>query len=257
MSDSLLPSPLPATELSAPAKQFLPIFDHEVHQEMREILEANLGPRGLTPQQLDRIKVPSGGAQMFNLQGIEGEEAFREVSGIVLAWGDIRMYYKVPFAERGKQRTPPDCLSKDGLYGIGDPGGECRHCPMAGWESDPKGGRGQACKEIRRILLLRGDHLLPELVNVPPTSLRNAQQYFLRLASRRIPYWSLITTLRLEKASNADGIDYARITFTSGDRFNDDERAVLAAYQAQMTTLLREAEIDDGEESDKHDDDDE
>jgi hypothetical protein len=255
MPDSLLPSAPQSMELSPPAKQFLPIFDPRTHEEMRQVLEDNLGPRGLTPRQLDRIKVPTGGAQMFSLQGIAGEEALREITGIVLAWTDGRAYYSVPFSERGKQRTPPDCTSKDALYGVGKPGGECRHCPMSQWESDPKGGRGQACKEMRRLLLLRGGLMLPELVTVPPTSLKNAYAYFQRLASYRVPYWSLVTSLRLEKASNADGIDYARITFTSGELFPENERETLRPYHNQMMNLLRDAEIEPEYEDVSHDDD--
>lgn len=257
MPDELLPAIPQITELSAPAQQFPTIFDVEKHREVREILEANLGPRGLSPQQLDRIKVPTGGGQMWTLQGVDGEEAAKEVSGPVLGWVDNRLYYKIAFSERGKTKAPPDCTSQDGFYGTGDPGGECRHCPMAIWGSDPKGGRGQACKEVRRILLLRSGHLLPEIVTIPPTSLKNAQQYFLRLTSSGIPYWSLITTLRLERAANADGVDYARVILSAGPRFTRAECAVLAPYQAQMMELLRNMEIEtsDYEDVTGHDDD--
>ena len=242
MSDNL-PSITPKVELTALGKQF-PIIDPDSADEIKAILEANIGPRGLTPQQLERIKAPTGGGTMWTVTGIDGEEALKVLRGIPLAWSDGRMYYRVPFAERGKTKTPPDCSSKDGFWGVGDPGGECRNCPMAQWGSDPKGGRGQACREIRRILFLRGDHILPELVTVPATSLKNARDYFLRLASRRIPYWGLITNLGLEKTSNADGIDYARITFTSGERFNQAELEALAPYHKQMDTLLHDLEID-------------
>jgi|SRR5579862_8258575 len=238
-----LPSITPKAELSTLGKQF-PIIDPATANEIRAVLEANIGPRGLTPQQFERTKVPTGGSLMWTVPGIDGEEATKVLSGIPLAWTDSRLYYRIPFDQRGKTRTPPDCSSRDGFFGIGDPGGECRNCPMARWESDPKGGRGQACKEVRRILLLRADHILPDMVTIPPTSLKNAQQYFLRLASRRIPYWSLITHMSLERASNADGIDYARVTFTSGERFNEAEVAALAPYQKQMVALLREVEID-------------
>lgn len=241
-----MPENLPAKidmEITALAERF-PILNPASADEIREVLQANIGPRGLTPAQMDRIKVPSGGAQLWSVTGIDGEEAIRELSGIALAWTDSRLYYKVAYAERGKTRTPPDCASKDAIYGIGDPGGDCRHCPMAEWASDPKGGRGQACKEVRRILFLRGDHILPEMITIPPTSLKNAQEYFKRLGSLRIPHWALITNLRLERTANADGIDYARVILSAGPRFNEAERAALAPYQAQMASLFRDVEID-------------
>ena len=258
MSEDLLPVFPQASELSAPAKQFLSIFDPTEQAEMRQVLEDNLGPAGLNPALIERIKVPTGGAQLFTLEGIEGSEAIKEMTGIALAWTDSRIYYRVAFSERGKQRTPPDCASKDGFYGIGNPGGECRTCPMAEWGSDTKGGRGQACKQVRRILFLRTGHLLPEMVMVPPTSRKNAEQYFLRLGGRGIRYWSLLTNLRLERASNADGIDFARITFTSGEHFSPLERGVLAGYHAKMMGILRNVEVepDYQADTDEHERDD-
>jgi hypothetical protein len=250
MSDNL---PM-RTEPDALALRF-PILDPNSADEIRQIIEANIGPRGLKPQQFERIKVPSGGAQMWMVQTLDGEEAIKEMSGIVLAWTDSRIFYKIPFAERKGKGGPPDCTSKDGFYGIGDPGGECGHCPMAQWGSDPKGGRGQACKQVRRLLFMRGDHILPEMITVPPTSLKSAEQYFQRLVDYR-NYWNLITNLRLERTSNADGIDYARITFTAGERFGEAAKASLAPYQAQIAALLRNVEVDSDFEHDRDDQDD-
>jgi hypothetical protein len=212
--------------------------------EVREITRANLGPRGLREGELDRIKVPTGGAQSFVAQGIDGEEMLRQLECICLSWFDRRMFYRVPYEQRGKQRTPPDCSSRDGFIGIGDPGGSCPECPMADWGTDPKGGRGQWCKELRQMLILRSGHILPEIINVPPTSLKNARQYFQRLSSRRIPYWGLVIVLRLERVDNADGVPYARMTFSSGAYLSPAERAALAPFQAEMNQVLRNATVE-------------
>jgi hypothetical protein len=248
-----LPAPVEITTLAAR----FPIINPETALEIRQVLESNIGPNGISPMQLNRIKVPSGGALTWAVPGLDGEENFKELSGIVLAWTDSRVYYKVPFAERKGKAGPPDCTSKDGFYGVGDPGGECRRCPMAEWGSDPKGGRGQACKQVRRLLFLRADHILPEMVTIPPTSLKGTGEYFRRLTDYRMPYWGLVTNLRLERVSNADGIDFARVVFGGGQRFNEAERAALAPYQAQMQALLHATEIDaDYESRDSRDDDD-
>jgi hypothetical protein len=230
-------------EISKIAEQY-PIMNPSTRDEVREVLEANLGPRGLSERNLERIKVPTGGGLTWTVPSIDGEELLKELSGIDLAWREIRLYWKAPFSERGKTRTPPDCSSKNGLVGIGDPGGDCTNCPLAQFGSDPKGGRGQACKQVRQLLILRPDHILPEIVSIPPTSHRNAEQYFNRLASRRIPFWSLITNLKLERTANADGIDYARIVFSAGPLLSENERQAIAPFQKQMQQVLRNIVVD-------------
>jgi hypothetical protein len=240
MTDNLPSAPNQVTGL---AVQY-PILNPLENAEIQKIAKENLGPRGLAERDLERIKAPSGGATIFTINGIDGEEHLKELNGLILAFRDGRMYYRVPYAERGKKAGPPDCLSKDGYTGVGDPGGVCADCPLAGWGSDPKGGRGQACKQIRQLLILRADNFLPDLVNVPPTSLRNAEQYFRRLFSRRIPHWGLVTNLKLERVSNADGVDYARMVFSAGPRLSEAERRILEPYQQQMVQLLHNTAIE-------------
>jgi hypothetical protein len=246
MPDQNLPAVTPknaSLEVGALAKDY-PVIHPDTQEELRRLMQINIGPRGLSEKSLEVVKVPTGAALMWSVPGIDGDEAFKVLTGIILGFSDGRVYWRTPYSERGKQRKPPDCSSKDGLWGRGDPGGQCEDCPLSQFGSDPKGGRGQACKQQRRILLLRKDRILPEVINVPPTSIKSAEQYFLRLFNQRIPYWGLISSLSLERTSNADGIDYARIVFSGGPRLSEAERAALAPYQAQMSALLRELEVD-------------
>lgn len=240
---ALSPTPKPGMELSQLTSEF-PVLHPDTQTELAKLMQTNIGPRGLTEKSLEVLKVPTGGALMWSVPGIDGDEAHKKLTGICLGFTDGRIYWRVPFSERGKTRTPPDCASKDGLWGRGNPGGQCLDCPFSQWGSDPKGGRGQACKQIRRLLLLRKDRILPEIINVPPTSVQNAEKYFLRLFNMRIPYWGLVTDIGLERTANADGIDYARITFNAGPRLNEAERATLAPYQQQMNGLLRDLDVD-------------
>jgi hypothetical protein len=233
----------PKMEVSALAEHF-PLLNPKTKANARAILDTNLGPRGVSEKKLDRIKVPSGDNQMWTLDGLEGKEAFKELSGVILAWRDARLYWNIPFAERGKKTGPPDCMSTDGFIGIGDPGGSCPACPLAQWGSDPKGGRGQACKQVMQVLFLRSDIILPDLLTIPPTSYLNADKYFQRLAGHMIPCWGLVTNLRLEPIKNADGISYSRILFSAGARFNEAERSALEPFQQEMTQLLRNTKVD-------------
>lgn len=234
---------LPAPIVSELALKF-PIINPTSNQELREVLEANLGPGGLSERQLDRIKVPGSGATHWTVPGLNGEESAKELSGLIVGWRNARLYWKTPFNERGKTKTPPDCLSTDGFYGIGDPGGDCADCPLAQFGSDPKGGRGQACRQVRQLLLLRDDHILPEIITVPPTSIKPCSDYFARLGGQRIAYFAIVTHMRLERVQNPDGIDYARIVFSGGLRLSAAEKAAIQPFQQQMMAMLKPMDID-------------
>src|ERR1043165_2918261 len=103
------------------------------------------------------------------------------------------------------------------VKGIGKPGGDCLKCPMAQFGSaigqDGKPGRGQACKHVRLMLFLRQDDLIPLLVPVPPSSVKAAKKYNLRLVGAGYPYQGVVTQLRLTKTKNNDGIEYGQIEF--------------------------------------------
>lgn len=235
-----LPAPVQTGEL---ARRY-PVMDPEIFNEIKRTVDANIGPGGLDEQQLEKIKIPAGGATMWLVAGLEGEDSLKELAGIIVAWRDIRLYWRIPYAERGKHKAPPDCTSKDGIWGEGDPGGYCNKCPLAKFGSDPKAKRGQACKQVRQLLLLRDGRDLPEVVNIPPTSHKSVQTYFLRLGSYRIPYWGLVTHMKLEKTQNLDGVDYARVLFTAGMRMSEAERRVFEPYQQLMMSLIKPLEVE-------------
>lgn len=249
-----MPDNLPVPAHDNLAVRF-PLFDPEQAQEIKEVLDTNLGPRGLTRERLPRIKWPTGGATVFMVETAEGDDQpVKELTGIFLAQCEKRMYYRIPFAERSKQAGPPDCQSLDGFWGEGDPGGDCARCPLAQWGSDPKGGRGQACKQIIQIFFLREQHTFPDIINVPPTSLINLNKYLMRLGNFRIPYWAVLTTIRLEKVPNAEGMDYARGLFKDGERLTLDQRKMLRPTHEQMLALLKPmaAEESDYETGEHH-----
>jgi len=59
---------------------------------------------------------------------------------------------------KSETEKAPNCKSNDGVTGRGDIGGgngtrECSKCPMNQWSSDPKGGKGKACKQTVLLAL--------------------------------------------------------------------------------------------------------
>ena len=63
----------------------------------------------------------------------------------------------------------------------------------------------------------------------------------MRLASKAVPCYSLITKIGLEKTKNAQGIVYSRATFTSGGRLSADQAARIKEYAAMLKPFLESA----------------
>jgi hypothetical protein len=210
--------------------------------ELLDLIRDNVGDAGIQALDLPRINSPSGGSLMWMVKTLEGEESAKVVEGLILAWRTGRIYWKRALGEGGG-RQPPDCISRDGFLGTGDPGGPCGQCPFSKFGSASKG-KGQACKQIRQLLLVRPGEILPCLLSVPPTSLKPAQDYFMALLSRRIPYWGVVTRIALEKATNEDGIAYARMSFSGGRILTPQELSTLAPFHKQMQDMLSPRIID-------------
>jgi hypothetical protein len=209
--------------------------------EIRDAVAANLGDNGMSASDFERIKIPAGGGTAWTIQGLDGEEMLKELSGIIVAWRDTRAYWSVPM-EQSDGNMPPDCYSLDARAGTGKPGGNCLKCSLAEFGSDPKG-EGQACKLVRQLFFLQQENLLPEIVSLPPSSLKPARQYFMRLASKAVPCYSLITKIGLEKTKNAQSIVYSRATFTSGGRLTPEQTARVKEYAAMLQPFLESAPL--------------
>ena len=214
------------------------IFQTEL-AEIREAMNVNVGDTGLNAGDLERIKIPAGGGAAWTIQGLDGEEMVKELCGIIIAWRDTRAYWSVPM-EESDGNMPPDCYSLDARTGNGEPGGNCHKCAHAEFGSGSKG-EGQACKLVRQLFLIREENLLPEIVHLPPSSLKPARQYFLRLASKGVPCYSVITKIGLEKTKNPQGIVYAKAALTSGGRLTPEQTRRAKEYAAMIDPYLKAA----------------
>ncbi len=77
----------------------------------------------------------------------------------------------------------PLCSSVDGKAGqYVDENGvmmprSCQGCPFDVFGSDLNGGRGKACKTMRRLYVLTADSDVPAILNLPPSSLKKWDQF--------------------------------------------------------------------------------
>lgn len=168
------------------------------------IVEA-AGPNGFGVNDLDRVKVPSGGGQTWELPTPDGVKPVKHIDCVIV---DVRPT-RARFNPTDTNAKAPLCASTDGITGHGDPGGECRNCYFNKFETavnehgEPL--RGKACKEGRRITFFVPDEYLPKTLLLPPTSIARIDgggaaditTYNRRLLSGGKPYYRVVTRISL------------------------------------------------------------
>lgn len=211
------PPPVPALENYA-----LTVHGAE---NVLDILRENVA-EGLTQQSLERIKVPSGGAEVWEvINPLTGKKEYEpEIEGVILAHVKQRVYWRENYED--SNGAPPDCSSPDSHIGRGDPGGRCMQCPLSQFGTARKGDkilRGQACQQRYVLFLLRPGSLLPTVVSAPPTSIRQVEGYMLRLAGAAKRHYGVVTLLGLEGDKNKDGTAFAKILPRFGKELTPEE----------------------------------
>ena len=179
----------------------------------------------------ERIKIPSAGSTLFELPGEEdGEpENLKEFTGVILYHHPLFAYYRDKYAGGNE---PPDCGSFDGITGEGDPGGACAKCRYNQFGSGESGGK--ACKNRRRIYILREGEVFPLLLSLPTGSLKEFTRYIQRLLSRGKKSLSVVTRFSLKKTVNAGGIAYSQAQFRVDRVLTEQEQSVVTPLADQV-----------------------
>lgn len=211
--------------------------------EMKSMIAETLGPAGLNEFDLPRIKIPPQGMTQWVTQTLEGEQAVPHLDCVVVLAKDARVYWRGSMEEGGG--SPPDCRSDDAIVGRGDPGGDCRTCPLAQFGSADDGeGAGQACKAIKLLFILRGEQILPEVVVLPPTSGKPAKQWLISLLSAGARHTDVVTRIGLEKAQNKAGIKYSRATFKTLGKLTPEQAGRARAMQQALLPMVKRVVVD-------------
>jgi hypothetical protein len=130
---------------------------------------------------------------------------------VVVASGFQKRYYDKPFDANKPVNPVCFALSLDGQDMV--PSDEstdkqaetCDACPMGAWGSDPKGGRGKACKDARRLVVipvaaLTDDEAVKKaemaMITLPVMSQKYWANYVNQIASEyERPPWGMITQI--------------------------------------------------------------
>src|SRR5699024_8089046 len=198
-----------------------------------DLIRENLKDQPLTYQMFDVVKSPSGGSTVFTVPGLAGDEAEKELTGIILDYTTPRAYWDTPDPVEG---TPPTCLSKNSL--ISEDGKPCAHCPFNDFGSKDGESNAKACKESVLLFLLRPGSVFPLLVRVPVTSKKLFLKYTTRLVSRLTPLSSVVTKITLEKATSREGKPYALFHFDAVEVLGSEEAEKVREFGWQFMDIV-------------------
>lgn len=203
-----------------------------------DIVKANLKNQPLSVQLFDIVKAPSGGSTVFSVPGLAGDEAEKELTGIILDYTTPRAYWDSADPVEG---TPPACMSQNSI--TSQDGKVCAHCPYNDFGSKDGESNAKACKESVLLFLLRPDNVLPLLVRIPVSSKTRFLKYSTRLLSTLTPINGVVTKISLEKATNKTGKPYASYHFEAVSVLAPEEAAQAKAFAEQFMETVNAADI--------------
>lgn len=213
-------------------------MDPELMDELKDQMDDLDDESGISCRM---VKIPAGGKLAYEVEGDEpGDEEYpKEIEGVIIFTHRVNGYWPNAF---GTSSNPEDkvpvCSSMDGKTGLDTSTGcleNCERCPRNQYGSDDKGGRGKACKNMRRIYFMRNGDPNFYLLTVPPTSIKEVNKALARImASKGIPYTSLLVTFKLAKATNASGIEYSTVVLEKEGILPPDVAATAMAMRHQI-----------------------
>jgi hypothetical protein len=207
-----------------------------------------------------RIKFPSGGMTVFSIDDTDTLKP--PVKAIIAVSQKARAFW--PAKDTAGQA--PLCASPDGLTGIFDAASEqvqaaaglafrhpaldtidaeaaagpweCMTCPMAQWGSGK--GRGKACKDLRRLIVLVEGWTMPAIMTLPPTSIKAFDTYASAQArTRGAAYFTIWTRIELTQEVNPDGIKFSVAKFSVDKPLSEAELAAVIDVRHQFSELIR------------------
>ena len=208
--------------------------------DLRDLFSEEM--EGLRPS-FDRIKIPAGGGISYEVPGDDpsNPDSVKEFKAVILFHHPIHSYYMDKFTGGN---NPPDCGSMDGKIGVDAMTGECKSCatcPYAKFGSGENG--GMACKQKRRVYLLREGEILPVILTIPTGSLKEFTKYVTRLLQKGKKTNSVVTKFTLKKVQNSTGITFSQVVCGVDRALTPEEQKNVLAMTEQVKAFAGQVEI--------------
>jgi hypothetical protein len=197
----------------------------------------------------DKVSIPSGGGTMWELPGMENPdepEYNKEIEGVIVDHYPVNAFFENEYTG---EIVPPTCSSMDGKLGIGNPGGMCANCPLNKYGSADDG-KGKKCKNLRRIYILRSGEILPLLVTLPPTSIKNFSDYISkRIVTKGMKACDVVTKMTLTVEKSQTGIKYSKVQFSIARTLRPEEKKVMREFSNNIKQTTRLQRVDETDNS--------
>ena len=205
-------------------ESFLALQDFSLSDAMAEEMS------GLSAS-FERVKIPIGGGTVFEIPGDNPDEmdTVKEIHAVILHQHPLNAFYVSKYTGGS---NPPDCGSYDGLLGVGNPGGKCADCPNNEFGSGENGAK--ACKNRRRLYLLREGDIFPMILSLPTGSLKGFTRYLMRILPKYRSSNAVVTRFTLKKAMSGTGIAYSQAQFSVARVLSPAEHELIAAMTEQV-----------------------
>ena len=190
----------------------------------------------------ERIKIPSGGGLAFEVPGDnpDSPDTVKSIRGVIVLQHPVNVFYKEKF---DGSNNAPDCSSLDGINGT-DSDGEmhlCAKCPNFVFGSGENGSK--ACKQKRRLFILREGEALPVILVVPTGSIKEFSAFATRLLSKGKRTSGVLTDFTLRKAKNSTGITYSQLLCSVVRDLTPEESASVAALSKQVKEYAMHTDV--------------
>lgn len=209
---------------------------------MLELVKENLGGE-LDLSMIDRIRIPTGGGKLFMVPSMEGEQAQKEIEGVLIYYTFQNVYWAKGIEEGSGE--PPDCVARDGKIGVGIPGGACVSCPLNQWGSkfpEDETDNRKACRNTMLLYIQTAGKMLPTTLLLPPTSMPAMKKYLYDLTVSGRPYSAVVSKWGLVQDKTDKGIVYSKGVPEKVRDLNAEEYNDISAFRGMLLPVLKGAE---------------
>lgn len=192
-----------------------------------------------------RIKIAPGGVNIFQVfdPGEEESTPAQSVEGVIFLSHRTNGLWLSAF---GGENKAPDCSSIDGEEGTRTATGECVACATCpynqfGSDTDERGNvkRGKACKNMRRLYLMRRGDVFPMVLTLPPTALRAYDNYRTKVMLGRRRMSAVLTRISVKSEKNKDGVPYSSPVFEAAGLLGAEDAKAVEQYAAAFDAAAR------------------
>lgn len=200
----------------------------QIMAELKEELGADYRP------DFAYAKTPSSARTVWDIMASDDDpdpEMAKTIEGVILyahknyAWWANKL-------DSGVGGGQPDCRSMDGVTGI-DQNGDMHDCSKCRYNQFGSDGAGKACKNGRRVYIIREGDMLPIRIDLAPTGNKPYEKYVDGLllprkkGQRPMRPIQVITRIGLKVETNQGGTKYSVPTFECIGAVPDEARASL------------------------------